>query len=351
MIIEQPDHGNHAAHKGSTLGYNGRGRVPRGRLGRLRSVDTAGVDLVPRSAIISDRRKPVREQIALTTVIVIPFLAILISIPVAWGWGVSWSPAALCIGFYAVSMLGITVGFHRFFTHRSFRTNRALKISLAIAGSMAIEGPLLRWTADHRRHHAFADRDGDPHSPWRFGTEFSSLVRGMVFAHIGWLFDIEETNQEKFVPDLMRDSDLKFISKIFGPLAVLSLALPPMIEAAIGTSAKGVLEALFWGSLVRIFMVHHVSWSVNSICHVIGSRSFITRDESTNFWPLAILSMGESWHNVHHAIPGCARHGIAKNQIDPSARIIYVFEKLGWATDVKWPDAFGYRVGGLKRRD
>jgi stearoyl-CoA desaturase (delta-9 desaturase) len=285
-----------------------------------------------------------REQVALFIVVVIPFAAMLCAVPMARTWGISWDIAALGIAFYTVSMLGITVGFHRLFTHRAFRANRTLRVCLGVAGSLAIQGPLVRWAADHRRHHAFADRDGDPHSPWRFGSSPWALLKGMFFAHVGWLFDFEETNQRVFAPDLVNDADVQVISRIFVLFATLSLALPPLIEYALGASPHHVAATFFWASLIRVFMVHHVTWSVNSVCHVLGSRPYSTRDRSTNFWPLALLSMGEAWHNGHHSAPSCARHGIGKDQIDPSAWLIAVFERLGWATNVKWPRESGDRA-------
>jgi len=278
-----------------------------------------------------------REQAALLLVIAIPFAAVVLAVPLTWGWGISWTVVMLSIFWYSITMLGITVGFHRLITHRSFRVSRPLRVILAIAGSMAIQGPVIRWAADHRRHHAYADKDGDPHSPWRFGTGYWQLIKGMLFAHLGWLFDFEETNPRLFTPDLLADRDMRIVSRLFGLFVVLSLVLPPAMQAAVHPSVRLVIQAFVWASLVRIFMVHHVTWAVNSICHVVGSRPFRTRDRSTNFWPLAILSMGEAWHNGHHAAPSCARHGVRRGEIDISARLIYLLERTGWATSVKWP--------------
>jgi stearoyl-CoA desaturase (delta-9 desaturase) len=238
-----------------------------------------------------------------------------------------------------VSGLGITVGYHRLFTHGSFKANRDLRIGLAIAGSMAIEGPVIRWVADHRRHYAFSDRDGDPHSPWRYGETVPALVKGLSFAHIGWMFDVEHTNREKFTPDLLEDRDIARVDRLFPLWGAVSVFAPAVLGGLITWSWGGALSAFFWASLVRIFVLHHVTWSINSICHTIGEKPFAARDRSTNFWPLAILSFGESWHNMHHADPTAARHGVLRGQIDESARVIWLFEKLGWATDVRWPKA------------
>jgi stearoyl-CoA desaturase (delta-9 desaturase) len=277
------------------------------------------------------------EQVMLYTFVILPFLAFAAAIPVAWGWGLGWTDAALMLVFYFISGLGITVGYHRYFTHASFKANRALRIGLAVAGSLAIEGPVIRWVADHRRHHAFSDREGDPHSPWRFGETLPGLAKGFWFAHIGWLFDIEHTNRDKYTPDLMNDRDIRLVDKLFPVWVLTSLLLPAAIGGLITMSWTGALSAFFWASLVRIFVLHHVTWSINSVCHMIGERPFAARDKSANVWPLAILSFGESWHNMHHADPTAARHGVLRGQLDESARVIWLFEKFGWATDVRWP--------------
>jgi stearoyl-CoA desaturase (delta-9 desaturase) len=277
------------------------------------------------------------EQFMLYVFVIVPFLAFLAAVPLAWGWGLSWTDVVLASVFYVVSGLGITVGYHRLFTHSSFKANRPLRIGLAIAGSLAIEGPVIRWVADHRRHHAFSDREGDPHSPWRFGETTRGLLKGMWFAHLGWLFDVEHTNREKYAPDLMADSDIATVDRRFPQWVLVSVLLPALLGGLITWSWTGALTAFFWAALVRIFVLHHVTWSINSVCHVVGERPFVARDKSTNFWPLAILSFGESWHNLHHADPTAARHGVLRGQIDESARVIWLFEKLGWASDVRWP--------------
>jgi stearoyl-CoA desaturase (Delta-9 desaturase) len=277
------------------------------------------------------------ERIVLFAFVVVPFLAVLAAIPVLWGYGIGWHDIVIAVVMYAVTGHGITVGFHRYFTHGSFRAKRPLRIALAIAGSMAIEGPLIRWVADHRRHHAFADREGDPHSPWRYGDTVGALAKGMFFAHLGWMFDREQTNEERFVPDLLADRDMVRISRAFPRLTLASLALPALVGGLWSMSWAGAATGLLWGGLVRVCVLHHVTWSINSICHTIGEKPFQTRDRSTNVWPLAIMSLGESWHNLHHADPTAARHGVLKGQLDSSARVIWLFEKLGWAYDVRWP--------------
>ncbi|MBA2699386.1 MAG: acyl-CoA desaturase [Nocardioidaceae bacterium] len=277
------------------------------------------------------------EQIAIGAFIALPFLAIAAAVPVAWGGWLGWSDIVIAAVMYAVTGHGITVGFHRYFTHKSFKPNRPVKIALALAGSMAIQGPVIRWVADHRKHHKFSDRDGDPHSPWRYGDTIPALVKGLFYAHMGWLFDTEQTSQRQYAPDLLKDKDLVKISRNFPWLVAASLLLPALAGGLWTMSWQGALTAFFWGSLVRVGLLHHVTWSINSICHAVGERPFKSRDKSGNVWWLAIPSMGESWHNLHHSDPTCARHGVLPGQVDTSARIIWLMEKVGWVSAVRWP--------------
>jgi len=307
----------------------------------LGQVDSSGFN-EPSSAAQSDpragtERKGMVEQIALFAFIAIPFLALVSAVPYAWGWGLGWHDVVIALVAYAVAGHGITVGFHRYFTHGSFNAGRGLRIALALAGSLAIEGPVIRWVSDHRKHHAFSDREGDPHSPWRYGETVPALVKGLWWAHTGWLFDVELTPRDKYAPDLMADKDLRRIEAAFPALVAFSVLAPAIVGGLWSMSWQGAATAFFWGSLVRIGLLHHVTWSINSICHAIGERPFTSRDRSANVWWLAVLSMGESWHNLHHADPTCARHGVDQGQLDSSARLIWVFERLGWAFDVRWP--------------
>ncbi|MEV6643885.1 acyl-CoA desaturase [Amycolatopsis sp. NPDC051371] len=292
-------------------------------------------------------RQTVAELITIRTFLLVPFLALAAAVPVFWGWGVSWLDLAIGGGFFVVSTLGITVGYHRYFTHGAFRAKRALRIALAIAGGLAAQGPVIGWVADHRRHHAFSDREGDPHSPWLFGTSPAALARGFWHAHMGWLFGRDKTNIDRFAPDLAADRDMRVVDRLFPLWVVVSLLLPALLGGLITLSWWGALTAFLWAGLARISFQHHVTWSVNSVCHMIGERPFASRDRSANFWPLAILSMGESWHNTHHADPTSARHGAQRGQIDISARVIWAFEKLGWAWNVRWPTA--KRLAALAR--
>ncbi|WP_051790425.1 acyl-CoA desaturase [Streptomyces sp. NRRL S-1022] len=284
------------------------------------------------------RSWPTGEQLMIGVFVAVPFLAVLAAVPLAWRHGLSPADLALAVAFYLVSGLGITVGFHRHFTHGSFKARRPLRIALALAGSLAVQGPLITWVADHRKHHKYSDRDGDPHSPWRYGHSARALAKGMLYAHLGWLFETEHAPPRTYAPDLVRDRALMLISRRFGVLVLASLALPALLGAALTRSWQGALTAFFWAGLVRICLVHHVTWSINSICHASGSRPFRSRDRSGNVWWLAPLSFGESWHNLHHADPTSARHGVLTGQLDASARLIRWFEHLGWAYDVRWPD-------------
>jgi stearoyl-CoA desaturase (delta-9 desaturase) len=269
--------------------------------------------------------------------VVVPFLALAATVPFAWGWGLTGLDVGLAVFFYFFTVAGITVGYHRYFTHRAFKANRQLRVTLAIMGSMALQGPVITWVADHRRHHAFADKEGDPHSPWLFGTTPAAVARGFWHSHFGWMVHHDLTNPARFAPDLLADHDIARVDRQFPAWTALSLITPAVLGGVLSWSWWGALTAFFWAGLVRVGVLQHVTWSVNSICHMIGTRPWTVRDRSTNFWPLAIATMGESWHNLHHADPTCARHGVERGQIDMSARVIAILERLGWAYDVRWP--------------
>jgi stearoyl-CoA desaturase (delta-9 desaturase) len=288
---------------------------------------------------LTEGKQSIGILIALWAFVVLPFVAVIVAVPVAWGWGLSWLDVAMTAVLYVVTGMGIGTGFHRYLTHGSFKAVRPLRIALTIAGSLAIEGEPTQWVADHRRHHAYSDREGDPHSPWRYGESIWGLTKGLLYAHVGWLFYRELSNRQRFAPDLVADKDIQRIDRQFPALVATSVLLPALVGGLITWSWQGALSGLFWAGLVRIALLHHVTWSINSICHVYGERPFETRegDKASNFWPLAIPSFGESWHNLHHADPTCARHGVEKGQIDMNARLIWIFEKLGWASDVRWP--------------
>jgi stearoyl-CoA desaturase (Delta-9 desaturase) len=276
---------------------------------------------------------------ATATLVVAPFAGLGVAVWLAWGHGLNLADILLAAVFYVITGLGVTVGFHRLLTHRSFTAVRPLRVALAVAGSMSFEGEVIGWVATHRRHHAFADRPGDPHSPYRYGTSLAGQLRGLAHAHAGWLLRDDPTPPVRYAPDLLADPAMRAISAAFPALCALSLALPFGAGWLIGGSWRAALAALLWAGLARVTVLQHVTWSVNSLCHVFGSRPFATRryDRATNLWPLALISFGESWHNMHHSDPACARHGAEPGQIDISAALIGVFERLGWATTVHWP--------------
>ncbi|HEV7471347.1 MAG TPA: acyl-CoA desaturase [Pseudonocardia sp.] len=277
------------------------------------------------------------EQVLVIAFMAIPPLALAAAVPLTWGWGLDWVDVGLFVGFYVVSGLGVTVGLHRYFTHGSFKASRPLRIALAVAGSMSLQGSVVSWVADHRRHHAFSDKEGDPHSPWLFGTGPLALVRGFWHAHMGWLLERDKTNAERFAPDLLADRDIVRVDDSFMWIAIASIVTPGVIGGLATWSWQGALTAFLWAGLVRVALLHHVTWCINSVCHIWGDRPFAARDRSANVWWLAVLSFGESWHNLHHADPTCARHGVKRGQVDISARVIWFFERFGWAHSVRWP--------------
>jgi stearoyl-CoA desaturase (Delta-9 desaturase) len=237
---------------------------------------------------------------------------------------------------YVLTGLGVTVGFHRLFTHRSFKTGRAVRAVLAVLGSAAIEGPVISWVADHRKHHAFADIPGDPHSPHvDHGVGVRGALRGLLHAHIGWLFVHDQRGaRDRYAPDLMADPVMRFVDRMFPVWALGGLAAAFSLGFALGGTVAAGLTALLWGGAIRLLVLHHLTYSINSICHVFGRRRFATSDESRNVFWLSLFTFGESWHNNHHAFPTSARHGLGRWQLDPSAVVIRALAACGLAWDV-----------------
>jgi stearoyl-CoA desaturase (delta-9 desaturase) len=237
---------------------------------------------------------------------------------------------------YVLTGLGVTVGFHRLFTHRSFKTFPAMRFLFAVLGSAAIEGPIISWVADHRKHHAFSDREGDPHSPHvNHGVGVRGVLRGLAHAHVGWLFvHTERAHRERYAPDLIADPVVSFVDKTFLVWALGGLLAPFGLGVAIGHSVRAGLTGLLWGGAVRMLVLHHVTYSINSLCHFFGRRSYATGDHSRNLAWLAPLSLGEAWHNNHHAFPTSAFHGFGLRQLDISGLVIGTMEKLGLCWDV-----------------
>jgi stearoyl-CoA desaturase (delta-9 desaturase) len=210
------------------------------------------------------------QRVLVGVFVAVPLLALLAAIPLLWGWGLGWHDVVLALIFYWVSGLGITVGYHRYFTHGSFKAKTGLRVALAVAGSLAIEGPVITWVSDHRRHHKYSDKEGDPHSPWRYGDDWKALSKGLLYAHIGWLFDPNMTSQQKFSPDLLADKRIKGVDAWFPGLVAVTLLLPALIGGLWGMSWQGAVTAFFWATLVRVALLHHITWSINSICHTFG---------------------------------------------------------------------------------
>jgi stearoyl-CoA desaturase (Delta-9 desaturase) len=273
--------------------------------------------------------------------VVIPLLGFLVAIVLAWGGLVTARDLAIFAVMYLLSGFGVTVGYHRLLTHRSFEAPTRVRATLAALGSMSVQGAVIHWVADHRKHHTFADEDGDPHSPHTHGGQgWRGVLRGMWHAHTGWLFDrAERASASRFARDLKADPAIRTVDRLFPALALLGLALPFAAGLALSGGELGAgLTALVWGGLARIFLQHHATWSVNSICHMYGSRSFATEDESRNNWVVGLIALGEGWHHNHHAFPTSARHGLRRLQLDPSYLFIRALERLGLARQVRVPD-------------
>ena len=270
--------------------------------------------------------------------VALPFVAFLAAIVLLWNSAVSATDLAILAVMYVLTGLGVTVGFHRLLTHRSFQVPKPLEYAFATLGSMAVQGPVMSWVADHRKHHAHADEEGDPHSPHvGHGDGATGVLRGLWHSHTGWLFSTQgQASARRYAKDLYEDPGMRLINRRFPILVLLSLAVPALAGWALTGTFAGAASGLLWGGLVRIFLVHHITWSVNSVCHFLGTRRFQTDDQSTNVAWLALPSFGESWHHNHHAFPRSASHGLRRWEglLDPSALVITLLEKLGLARNV-----------------
>jgi stearoyl-CoA desaturase (delta-9 desaturase) len=277
-----------------------------------------------------------RDRIIIGLVTVVPMLLLAVAGWRAWEGLLRPGDLAVFAILYLLTGVGVTVGFHRHLTHRSFKAHPAVHCALAVMGSAAIEGPVISWVADHRKHHAFSDRPGDPHSPHvDHGVGWSGALRGLMHAHVGWLFRHDQRGaRARYAPDLLADPAIRFVDRTFVMWALGGMALAFALGTAIGGSLAAGLTGLLWGGAVRLFVLHHVTYSINSICHVFGRRRFATTDESRNVFWLALPSFGESWHNNHHAFPTSAQHGLARWQVDPAAMVIRGLEATGLAWDV-----------------
>jgi stearoyl-CoA desaturase (delta-9 desaturase) len=292
----------------------------------------------PKAGDVQPVEHETRDRVITALVTLVPFLALGLVAWQAWDRALHWHDLTVFAIVYLVTGLGVTVGFHRYLTHRSFATTKQVRAVLAALGSAAIEGPVISWVADHRKHHAFSDQEGDPHSPHvGHGGGVLGHLRGLVHAHLGWLFvHTHRAARKRYAPDLVGDPIISFIDRTFVLWAAVGLAVPFGLGVAIGGTITTGLTGLLWGGLVRIFVIHHVTYSINSLCHYFGRRRFDTGDESRNLLWLALPSFGESWHNNHHAFPTSARHGLRRweQMMDPSGLVIRLLEVTGLAWDV-----------------
>jgi stearoyl-CoA desaturase (Delta-9 desaturase) len=290
----------------------------------------------PGPADIQPVEHETRDRIITGAVTVVPVVLLGLAMWRTWNGLLRPSDLAVFAILYTLTGLGVTVGFHRLLTHRSFKTGRAVRAVFAILGSVAIEGPVISWVADHRKHHAFSDQPGDPHSPHvDHGVGWAGALRGLVHAHLGWLFRHDQRGaRSRYAPDLLDDPVIRFVHRTFVLWALSGFAAAFALGVAIGGSIGAGLTALLWGGAIRLMVLHHVTYSINSICHVFGRRKFRTSDESRNVFWLALPSFGESWHNNHHAFPTSARHGLGRWQVDVSAMVIRALEATGLAWDV-----------------
>lgn len=275
-------------------------------------------------------------KIANLGAVVVPFAATLAAIPLLWSSVVGGTDLAIAAVLYLLTAGGITIGYHRMLTHRSFQTFKPVQYAFAVLGTMAVQGPVIAWVADHRKHHAHSDEEGDPHSPHiGHGDGVVGVLKGLWHAHIGWLtINQGRADWKKYAPDLYEDPGMRWISRHFVALILVGLALPALAGYLLTGTLLGAATGLLWGGLVRVFFVHHITWSINSICHFMGTRRFVTDDESRNVFWLALPSLGEAWHHNHHAFPRSAEHGLRRWELDPSALVIRTMERVGLAWNV-----------------
>ena len=268
--------------------------------------------------------------------VALPFLALIAAIVIFWNQFVSLTDLTILLVMYVLTGLGVTVGFHRLLTHRAFQTYDPIRYGFAVLGSLSVQGPVNTWVADHRKHHAHTDKEGDPHSPHvGRGDGLKGIFGGLWHAHIGWSFsDHGLADEKRYARELNEDAGMRWISKYFLIFLVISLVIPTAAGYLVSGTLAGAATGLLWGGLVRIFLVHHITWSINSICHFMGTRRFDTDDESTNVFWLSLPSFGESWHHNHHAFPRAANNGLRRRELDPSAWVITGLEKLGLAWNV-----------------
>ena len=279
------------------------------------------------------------SQLVTLVAVIVPPLGLIAAMGLLWKVGFHWIDLVLFVSLYVVCAFGITVGFHRYFTHKGFEARTPVKAALAILGCMTMQGPLTQWVTDHRKHHALSDKPGDPHSPHGHGDGAWGAVRGFVHAHVGWMFSNLGMEQGKeYGRDLYEDRLVRTIDRLYLLWVVLTLAIPFAVGYAVGGTSGAGVEAMIWGGLIRIAAYQHATFSVNSICHMFGRQDFRSRDEARNNRLVALLVFGEGWHNNHHAFPVSARHGLERGQVDVSWWVIRGLEKIGLVWNVRVPD-------------
>ena len=302
----------------------------------------------PSSALHSfdeeERPPDVIGRVITALIVGVPFLALAVGVVSLWGRGVGMRDVLLAVSLYFLTGHGMTIGFHRLLAHKSFSARRPLKLTLVALGSMSFEGGPISWVANHRRHHVFSDTPGDPHSPQHHGGGPGGLLKGLWHAHVGWLFTARSTSRQRHAADLLADRDIVVMDALFPLWCIVSLAVPFGLGWLLGGTFAAAVSALLWAGLVRVCVLHHATWSVNSVCHTFGRRPFATKDRSRNVAVLAVISMGESWHNSHHAFPRSVRHGLLRGQWDSSAFLIRTFERMDLARDLHWPNREAVRT-------
>ena len=317
------------------------------------SVPPSWAKIVCMSEELFYRGLPLGTRIGNLVAILLPMAGLIFAIVHLWGYGVDLPQILLMTSMYILTGFGITIGYHRYFTHKSFSTSRPMVAVLGILGSMAAEGSIIRWCATHRSHHQHSDGEDDPHSPHGHGDGPLGVLKGLWTAHMGWIFHPPPSDSlERYVPDLEKDALIRRLSRLFPLWVALGLIIPTIIggllELAMGRGfLYGMLLGFVWGGLVRVLVVHHITWSVNSICHIWGTKPFRSADESRNNAIVGVLALGEGWHNNHHAFPSSARHGLEWWQFDSSWVVIRSLEKLGLVRDVRTPSA--QRIAAKRR--
>jgi stearoyl-CoA desaturase (delta-9 desaturase) len=280
---------------------------------------------------------PRSQKIANLGAVLVPFIAFVSAVSFGWNSWVDAGDLAVFGVLYLLTGFGVTMGYHRLLTHRAFQTHKWVQYTLAVLGTMSVQGPVISWVADHRKHHAHTDQEGDPHSPHvGHGSGISGALKGLFFAHVGWLMSEQgRAQRSRYAKDLLEDSGMRWISRHFLAIIITGLVIPTVLGFALhGFTLGGALRGYVWGGLVRVFLLHHVTWSINSVCHFVGTRRFATDDESRNVFWLALPSLGEAWHHNHHAFPRSATHGLKRFELDPTGWLVHGMKRTGLAWDV-----------------